>query len=151
MVSSFKQSFSLYELSLSTDPPPQLLSVAPATLLALLRATIDLLIEHKIRAQLLIKLPPGKIWYSEIQRYNSTNLSEGIYSYSVSKPAASNLFTPLISVKLTPTSKLQREYFILVLSPQFCSLALAHRRRIQRQGTVTKVLSIQKTSLQTKA
>ena len=144
MVSSFKQSFSLYELSLSTDPPPQLLSVTPATLLALVRATIDLLIEHKIRAQLLIKLPPGKIWYSEIQRYNTTNLSEGIYSYSVFKPAASNLFTPLISVKLTPTSKLQREYFLLVLSPQFCSLALAHRRRIQRQGTVTKVLSTPK-------
>lgn len=144
MVSSFKQSLSLYELSLSTDPPPQLLSVAPATLLALLRATIDLLIERKIRAQLWIKLPLGKIWYSEIERYNTTNLSEGIYSCLVCKPWENNSITPLISVKLTPTSKLQREYFLLVLSPQFCSLALAHRRRIQRQGTVTKVLSIPK-------
>lgn len=141
MVSSFKQSPSLYELSLSTGIPPQLLSVTPATLFALVRATIDLLIEQKIRAQLWVKLPPGKIWHSEIQRYNVANLSEGIYSCLVYKPTETNLIAPLISVKLTPTSKLQREYFILVLSPQFCSLALAHRRRLQRQGTVTKVLS----------
>ncbi len=141
MVSSFKQSPSLYELSLSSEVPPQLLSVTPATLLILLRATIDLLIEHEIRAQLWFKLPPGKIWHSEIQRYSVANLSEGIYNCLVSKPAETNLITPLISVRLTPTSKLQREYFLLIVSPQFCSLALAHRRRIQRQGTVTKVLS----------
>ena len=120
MVSSFKQSFSLYELSLSTDPPPQLLSVAPATLLALLRATIDLLIEHKIRAQLLIKLPLGKIWYSEIERYNTTNLSEGIYSCSVST-WENNSINPLISLKLAPTSKLQREYFLLLLANLFAA------------------------------
>ncbi len=141
MVSSFKQSPSLYELSLSTERPPQLLAVTPATLLSLVKATIDLLIEQKIRAQLWIKLPPGKLWHSEIQRYNGANLSEGVYHCLVSKPTEINLISPLISVKLTPTSKLQREYFILVLSPQFCSLVLAHRRRLQRQGTVTKVLS----------
>ncbi|MBW4664379.1 MAG: ATPase [Chroococcus sp. CMT-3BRIN-NPC107] len=141
MVSSFKQSLSLYELSLSTELPPQLLSVTPATLLALIRATIDLLIEQEIRAQIWFKLPPGKIWHSEIQRYSVANLSEGIYNCFVYKTAQSDRIASLISVKLTPASKLQREYFILVLSSQFCSLALAHRRRVQRQGTITKVLS----------
>jgi len=33
----------------------------------------------------------------------------------------------LVSVHLPPTSQLKREYFLLVLSPQFCSLILAHR------------------------
>ncbi len=141
MVSSFKQSPSLYQLSLSTEPPPQLLPVTPATLLSLVRATIDLLIGHKIRAQLWIKLPPGKIWHSEIQRYNVANLNGGIYNCLVSKANENNIIAPLISVRLIPTSQLQREYFLLVLSPQFCSLVLAHRCRIQRQGTVTKILS----------
>lgn len=145
MVSSFKQSFSLYELSLNTEHPPQLLPVTPATLLALVRATIDLLLDHKLCAQLWVKLPPGKLWQSEIQRYNLANLSKGIYNCSVTKATENNLITPSTSIKLNPTSQLQREYFLLVLSPQFCSLALAHRRRIQRQGTVTKVLSKSKT------
>ncbi len=141
MVSSFKQSPSLYELSLSAELPPQLLVVTPATLLSLVRATIDLLIEQKIRAQLWIKLPPGKIWHSEIQRYNVANLSEGIYNCVVYNNTESDALAPLISLKLTAASQLKREYFLLVLSPQLSSLTLAHRRRIQRQGTVTKVLS----------
>ncbi len=141
MVSSFKQSPSLYQLSLSSDPLPQLLLVTPATLLSLVRATIDLLTEQKIPAQLWIKLPPGKIWHSEIQRYNLANLSTGIYNCIISKTTENNIIPSSTSIKLTATSPLQREYFILVLSPQFCSLILAHRRRIQRQGTVTKVLS----------
>jgi signal transduction histidine kinase len=141
MVSSFKQSSSLYELSLSVEIPPPLLPVTPATLLSLVRATIDLLIEQQIRAQLWVKLPPGNLWHLEIQRYNAANLSGGIYNCLASKTTENNIITASTSIKLIATSQLQREYFLLVLSPQFCSLVLAHRRRIQRQGTVTKVLS----------
>jgi two-component system, OmpR family, phosphate regulon sensor histidine kinase PhoR len=41
--------------------------------------------------------------------------------------------TSLVSVQLAADSQLKREYFLLVLSPQFCSLILAQRARIKRQ------------------
>lgn len=45
---------------------------------------------------------------------------------------------PVVTVYLAPTSKLRREYFLLVLSPQFCSLILAHRPLIRRQTGTRK-------------
>ncbi len=134
------QNLSIYQLALGMQPPPQTLPLSPATLLSLIRAQIDLLIEQQILATLWVKLPPGKIWDSEIQRYNQQiGVSSTIYNcqieeslgavedtgsveISASSSANHNLFVP---TQLDP--QIRREYFIIVLSPQFCSLTLAYR------------------------
>ena len=64
------QDLSVYQLVLGVKASLQPLPLSPATLLSLVRAQIDLLIEQQIAATLLIKLPPGKIWQAEIQRYH---------------------------------------------------------------------------------
>ena len=133
MVSSDQQSFNLVEAISTLDSPPQLLPVTPATLLALLGATIDLLIEQQIRTQLWLKLPPGQIWRSEIERYYSTGLCDGIYSFYLGQSSKLSAIAEGRAIALPAISKLQREYFLLVLSPQFSSLVLAHRHHRQRQ------------------
>ncbi|ODG97639.1 ATPase [Nostoc sp. KVJ20] len=163
---SLAKDLSVYQLVMGVQVPPKPLSLSPATLLSLVRAQIDLLIEQQIAATLWVKLPPEKIWQSELARYQSSvGASSLIYtcqidesgkgedeeaggtegdkgegklntSSSPSSPTSSNY----VLVHLPPDSQLRRENFLMVLSPQFCSLILAHRplkkRKTQTSGKV---------------
>jgi signal transduction histidine kinase len=146
---SLAQDLSIYQLALSVQKPPQPLPLSAATLLSLLRSQIDLLIEQKIAATLWVKLPPQKIWQSELARYYSwVQASDVIYScdvdvvqrwkkvrssddsnayfdYSNQKSIIPSLHYR--QVQLLPDSQLRREYFLMVLSPQYVSLILAQR------------------------
>ncbi|MBH8563383.1 ATPase [Nostoc sp. CENA67] len=149
-----RKDVSIYQLALRVEAPPQPLHVNPATLLSLVRSQIDLLIEQQIAATLWVKLPPGKIWHAELLRYQSSvGASANIYTCQIGKsrepgaeitPSAS----PHSSVQLLPHRQLHREYFLIVLSPQFCSLILAHRpskkgkTRVLGKGNVSKTPSL---------
>ena len=150
---------SVYQLVMGVQTPPKPLSLSPATLLSLVRAQIDLLIEQQIAATLWVKLPPDKIWQSELARYQSSvgassliytcqieesrkeeageDKGEGKLNISSSPSSPSSHYVP---VYLPPDSQMRRENFLMVLSPQFCSLILAHRplkkRKNQTSGKV---------------
>ncbi|MGF2035141.1 MAG: DICT sensory domain-containing protein [Nostoc sp. CmiVER01] len=150
---SLAKDLSVYQLVMGVQAPPKPLSLSPATLLSLVRAQIDLLIEQQIAATLWVKLPPEKIWQSELARYQSSvGASSLIYtcqidesekredegagevgeentSLSSSSPSSSlsPSFSHHVPVHLSPDSQMRRENFLMVLSPQFCSLILAHR------------------------
>lgn len=135
---------SLYKLILSLEQPPQPLQISPTQLLSLAHAVINLLVEQQIAATLWVKLPPGEIWRTEIQHYQQqASGSSQIYichSPQSKLVAANDIYsegvTPVIPVPLAAKSQLRREYFLLVVSPQFCSLILAHRPRSRRQTKV---------------
>ncbi len=151
---SLVKDLSVYQLVMGVQAPPKPLSLSPATLLSLVRAQIDLLIEQQIAATLWVKLPPEKIWQSELARYQSSvSTSSLIYTCQIdengkggdegegklntlSSPSSSHH----IPIHLPPDSQLRRENFLMVLSPQFCSLILAHRplkkRKNQTSGKV---------------
>ncbi|WP_414518538.1 DICT sensory domain-containing protein [Nostoc sp. PCC 9305] len=150
---SLAKDLSVYQLVMGVQAPPKPLSLSPATLLSLVRAQIDLLIEQQIAATLWVKLPPDKIWQSELARYQSSvGASSLIYtcqieesrkgeagedkgeerlniSSSPSSPSAN-----YVPVHLPPDSQMRRENFLMVLSPQFCSLILAHRPLKKRKN-----------------
>jgi len=167
---SLAKDLSVYQLVMGVQAPPKPLSLSPATLLSLVRAQIDLLIEQQIAATLWVKLPPEKIWQLELARYQSSvGASSFIYTCQIedinkgkdekdkgdggdegargenipSYPSSpsSSLSPHHIPVYLPPHSQLRRENFLMVLSPQFCSLILAHRplkkRKNQTSGKVT--------------
>ncbi|WGV23331.1 DICT sensory domain-containing protein [Halotia branconii] len=180
MNDSPRQDLSFYQLALGVEASPQPLPLNPATLLSLVRSQIDLLIEQQIVATFWVKLPPGKIWRTELVRYQSSlgasatiyncqvgerriskskeveNLSpppRSVQSGSRSHPGQwenmqEELTSPLhdIRVQLLPQRQIRREYFLLVLSPQFCSLILAHRPLKRRQTQVFKKVNSKKTS-----
>ncbi|WP_373524777.1 DICT sensory domain-containing protein [Nostoc sp.] len=163
---SLAKDLSVYQLVMGVQAPPKPLSLSPATLLSLLRAQIDLLIEQKIAATLWVKLPPEKIWQSELVRYQSsvgassliytcqieergragdegaggdnTDKPEGGVNSPLSSSSPSSSYH--VTVHLPPDSQLRRENFLMVLSPQFCSLILAHRPLKKRKNqTLGKV------------
>ncbi|MEH2243840.1 DICT sensory domain-containing protein [Nostoc sp.] len=148
---SLAKDLSVYQLVMGVQVPPKPLSLSPATLLSLVRAQIDLLIEQQIAATLWVKLPPDKIWQSELARYQSSvGASSLIYTCQIEESGRTaaggtgkenTLLSPHhVSVHLPPDSQLRRENFLMVLSPQFCSLILAHRplkkRKSQTSGKV---------------
>ncbi|MBD2529454.1 ATPase [Nostoc flagelliforme FACHB-838] len=142
---SLAKDLSVYQLIMGVQAPPKPLSLSPATLLSLVRAQIDLLIEQQIAATLWVKLPPEKIWQSELARYQSSiGGSSLIYTCQIDERGkegdgeAGEENTPSspydVPVYLPPNSQLRRENFLMVLSPQFCSLILAHRPLKKRKN-----------------
>ncbi|OUL30659.1 ATPase [Nostoc sp. T09] len=152
MNDSLAQDLSIYQLALAMEAPPQPLPLSPATLLSLLRSQIDLLIEQKIAATLWVKLPPGKIWQSELMRYQSA-VDVSIYNCQIDErrkgeAREDRYFSPSLDdlvIKLLPNKLLQREYFVIVLSPQFCSLILAHRPPKRRKNQMLRKGNSRKT------
>ena len=158
---SLAKDLSVYQLVMGVQVPPKPLSLSPATLLSLVRAQIDLLIEQQIAATLWVKLPPEKIWQSELARYQSSvGASSLIYTCQIdrsgkggageektllssSSPSSSSL-PHHVTVHLPPDSQLRRENFLIVLSPQFCSLILAHRPLKKRKNQTSAKVNTNK-------
>ncbi|MBD2410789.1 ATPase [Nostoc calcicola FACHB-389] len=167
---SLAKDLSVYQLVMGVQAPPKPLSLSPATLLSLVRAQIDLLIEQQIAATLWVKLPPEKIWQLELARYQSSvGASSIIYTCQIQETESegaggdegaggvgeqntpSSLSSPSssssphhIPVYLPPHSQLRRENFLMVLSPQFCSLILAHRPLKKRKNQTSGKASTNK-------
>ncbi|MEH1870894.1 DICT sensory domain-containing protein [Nostoc sp.] len=161
---SLAKDLSVYQLVMGVQAPPKPLSLSPATLLSLVRAQIDLLIEEQIAATLWVKLPPEKIWQSELARYQSSvSASNLIYTCQIDESGkgedegaggAGEENTPLSSsspsfphhvpVQLSPDSQMRRENFLMVLSPQFCSLILAHRPLKKRKNKTSEKVNTNK-------
>ncbi|BAZ40836.1 histidine kinase [Calothrix sp. NIES-4101] len=138
---SLTQDLSPYQLIIaSSEHGCQPLSVSPATLLAMVRSQIDVLIERQIPATVWTKLPGGNIWQAELLRYQQKgDVSAKIYSFHLGKSVndspnvvSGNSFHLQLFL---PSGQIQREYFWMVVSPQFCSLIVALRpsRSIKRQ------------------
>lgn len=127
---------SLYKLALNIERPPSGLLVSPTTLLSLAQSVIEVLVEEQISATLWLKLPPGKSWYSAIRRYHEqVKVSHATYVCHTQKAGNGHIAGesfPIVPVQLVANSQIRRDYFLLVLSPQFSSLILAHRSRMRR-------------------
>ncbi|MGB3641548.1 MAG: DICT sensory domain-containing protein [Rivularia sp. (in: cyanobacteria)] len=138
------QNLSIYQLALDVQVPPKRLILSSATLLSMVKSQIDLLIEQKISATIVAKFPPLNIFESELKRYHQHLGDATIYNCQLAEvgevKAVSNADVSVIksyrSVQLvTDNPQVEREYFFIVLSAQFCSLILAHRpqRKIKKQ------------------
>ncbi|MCU0535589.1 MAG: ATP-binding protein [Hydrococcus sp. Prado102] len=121
---------SLYHLTQALAPPLHSLAVSSTTFRAILLAMVDFLIERKITATLWLKLPQSERWLADIARYSQHGQPERIYWCNLPKETTathsqSNRIVPIV---LEASSQLKREFFFIVLSPQFCSLVLAQRQ-----------------------
>ncbi|MTJ07544.1 DICT sensory domain-containing protein [Anabaena sp. UHCC 0204] len=143
---SLVDDLSVYNLTLNVSKSTTPIFFTPVTLLSIIRAKIDLLIEQQIAATILVKLPPGKLWYSEIERYQKCeHLSKNIYNYQTNKQEFSDLY---INIELLADNQLKNEYFLLILSPEFWSLMVAARQIPENQSR-EKIKSQKKSPLLT--
>ena len=135
---------SLYKLALNMETPPSPMLVSPATLLSLAESVMELLVEQQISATLWLRLPPGKIWYSAIRRYHEqVKVSHSTYVCHTQKTRLDRLSQqgfPMVPVQIVPR-QLKREYFLLVLSPQFSCWISVRRPRMRGQNNNSQIES----------
>jgi two-component system phosphate regulon sensor histidine kinase PhoR len=136
---------SLYELAANSEQTPFALQVSPATFKSMMGNLLDLLIEQQISAVVWAKVPHGKAWQTELDRYcELSDLPQAVYLLKNQREEASEEISlqlseqsehylaeqPLIhSIVLAPENQLRRKYFLLIWSEQFCCLLMAHRVR----------------------
>ncbi|BAY87483.1 histidine kinase [Calothrix parasitica NIES-267] len=161
------QNLSIYQLALDVEVPPKRLILSSATLLSIVKSHIDLLIEQKISATIVAKFPPLNIFDSELKRYQQhfndaiifncqvaevgevkTNINSEISkSVDSSSHNAAYLSDNLVRL-VTDNSQIKREYFLMILSAEFCSFILAHRpskklkKQILNQKNIQKIPSM---------
>ncbi|MEO1427554.1 MAG: DICT sensory domain-containing protein [Cyanobacteria bacterium J06633_8] len=145
---------SIYQLAMKVELPPKPLNLSCATLLSMVKSQIDLLIEQKISATVVAKFPPLNIFNSQLKRYQKHFDNARLYNCQLAKageikaevnsdmlPSGDNNSASNFDVKhnliqiVTDNPQIEREYFFIVLSEQFCSLLLAHRplRKVKKQ------------------
>ncbi len=145
MYSQLTQDLSLYELAINSEHPPQPLQVSLSTLQSMVGSIVDLLIEQQISATIWLKAAPG--WEDEVLRYQHSDIKSKIYLchhdrderelgkeksqpiYLDQKFAREPGWSPIQSIKLAPQSRLDLEYFLLIMSTEFCGLIIAHSPR----------------------
>lgn len=126
---------SLYQLTQEFNSPPKSLTISNTTFRNVSKALISFLIEQQIPATVWFKLP----WLDELERYYQQGKAIQIY-YCTTRlknveefedtfefSTNSHHLTSITPLVLEPTSQLKKEFYIIVLSAQFCCLILAHK------------------------
>jgi len=157
------QNLSIYQLALDVEVPPKRLIVSSATLLSMVKSQIDLLIEQKISATIVAKFPPLNIFGSELKRYQQhlgdaiiyncrlaevgevkTDFDSDVSESVCSSSTTASYFSHNLVQLVTENPQIEREYFLIVLSEEFCSLILAHRPRKKLKKQILNQKNIQK-------
>lgn len=130
---------SLFQLTQDLDQPLVSISVGAETLKSYISNIIDLLIEEQLQATVWVKLPQTKSWFQQIQYLQERGNVEKIFvcsnqqhqlNFSQHQHMAK---TGIIPLKLEQNSTLQRECFLIVSTPNFCTLVLAQWQKGQIQ------------------
>jgi signal transduction histidine kinase len=130
---SIPSNSSLYQFALKFTPAPVKLTVSLITLQTVINSLLDLLLKQQIPAIIWAKLPQSKEWIKEIERYQQQGHPQAIYwCHTRKNPPNLPTFPPrnpprtrITPVVLETSSQLKREFFLLVLSPQFVATLIA--------------------------
>ena len=144
---------SLYNLLQNVDRPSRELHLSPSTFKSVIQTVFDLLREQGISATVIAKLPREAIWYEALQHYRqSPHCASTTY---LLKPQARRATYPpslestarvlegtaaggsyamniqpsnMTEIWLPKDNPLRRDFFVMVLSPEFQALLLIHRQ-----------------------
>lgn len=117
---------SIYELTQGEATSPQPLKVNPAMVNSLVGAMIELLKEQRCKTTIWVKPLPNQTWSAHLEDYYNLATTEKIYLCNTSGQASGSntVYHPknekIIPIELEINSKLKCEYFIVILSPEFC-------------------------------
>ncbi|MGF1512367.1 MAG: ATP-binding protein [Elainellaceae cyanobacterium] len=144
---------SLYDTLQAADCLSRELLLSPSTFKSTISAVFALLREQQISATVIAKLPRESIWYEALEQYrHSSHCGSSIYllkpqtrrgAYSdaqnISTPVSASVVdtglyaavpqrSQVTDIWLPANNSLRRDFFVLVISAEFQSLLLAHRR-----------------------
>ena len=123
---------SLYQLTQLPNIPSASVVVSANTFKSYVTILVDFLIKHRLKPKIWVKLPQTTTWFNKIDKYQQYGQAETIYlcrnlkyhsKTFLNKQKASSL--GYIPFQLTTNPWLKREFFVVVLSPQFSVLLIA--------------------------
>ena len=124
---SYSHELSLYQILNELSPKISALTVNFSIFQKIIQGLMNCCREQAIQPTLWVKLPTNPQWKVEIEQYYQEGLADRVYYCSIggqepSNDAFSFSFSEINQVVLETSTQLQKEYFFLLLSPQFCSL-----------------------------
>lgn len=123
------QEGSLHRLIQANPSTPAVIQVRPKGFKAILESTIDFLETYQLPATLLAKLPKGSLWEEDLWRYAQRMGEQGrLYRFVRTSSETPAPYGTAI-VPLPASHTWPGEYFLVILSPTFCTLMVAHRVR----------------------
>lgn len=155
-MSALSQEISLYDLALNADPPIPFIQVSPRGFKALVHSMVDFLVEQKIQAALITKLPIGDLWQDDLQRYLShADLPQAVYQFvrlsTLSTPDALEkegsartipIPYPRYTIPTASSLHLSSEYLILILGQGFAGMMLARRFQADEETSPIEVADL---------
>ena len=135
---------SLYQLTQLSNSASASVVVSSKTFKFYVSLLIEFLIKHGLTTKTWVKLPQSKTWLREILRYEQQGNAETIYlcnnwqnnsnTFLNSQETRQSSFIP---VKLIANSWLKREFFFVVLSPEFSVALIAqwHKGKIKLEAS----------------
>ncbi|MDV2998736.1 MAG: Adaptive-response sensory-kinase SasA [Chroococcopsis gigantea SAG 12.99] len=118
----------LYQLIQKINPALTSISVSSSTLKGVIHSLFDFLIQQQISPTVWVKLPNNSSWLVEVERYLQEGTADRLYLCSSSKELSYSFSSPqLTPIELEASSHLRKECFVIVYSPQFYCLILAHQ------------------------
>ena len=134
---------SLYQLSQKSASSASVV-VSASTFKAYTAILVDFLLEQRLKTKIWVKLPQTKNWLNEIHRYEQEGNADPIYLCSNSQNYSGISLTnqevadsSIIPIQLITNSWLKREFFFVVLSPQFSLLLIAQWQKGKIQGSTS--------------
>ena len=123
---------SIFRFVQALPQTPHSLTLSFTTCQNLVAGLIDLLIDEGIVAEFWIKSPRDSSWLGEIKRYeHEIGVVTKVYCCSDSTPLNS-----CIPIQLPKNNQLQKDFFFLVISPQFSAFILGQQDKISKNMQV---------------
>ena len=123
---SYNQELSLYQIINELSPKPSPLMINFSIFQEMIQGLMNCCREQAIRPILWVKLPANLQGKIKIERYYQEGLVDRIYYCLIGGQESSDYdFSSSLGINqvvLEASTQLQREYFFLLLSPQFCNL-----------------------------
>ncbi|MBE9044995.1 signal transduction histidine kinase [Pleurocapsales cyanobacterium LEGE 10410] len=130
---------SLFQLTQNLDDPLVSQAIGAETLKSYISSIVELLIERQLQVTVWVKLPQTKSWLNQLQKLQQDGNAERIFLCSSYRNSAvlplfqNDSKTSVVPLVFKKNSTLQRESFLIVLSADFCSLALAQWQKSKIQ------------------
>lgn len=129
MKSYQEQEVSLHRLLQLSSTTPDYVQVKPKGFRAILQSTVEFLDAHHIQAHLLVKLPAGEAWNTDVSLYGQgLTTPHRVFRFRRGSAGATSPSTGKAEVVLPLGDGTWRgDYFLVILAEGFAAMVVAHR------------------------
>lgn len=108
---------------------PPSICISPLAVSDLISSLLELLKQKQTKTTIWVK--PATVWTEAIEKYAASGVHEGIYwCQTFATEKSSNTQSDIFTVKLRNNPRLAKEFFLIVISPDFSLLVIAQQQPV---------------------